>query len=131
MRAAPHDGGAHGDGAADRDGAGRRRAEMRNTRMWGVVAAAIVTAALVSGVTIAQDFQPTCRNCPATYISTKELQAYVIRAKAQNIVDQQVRAIDLGKMNTGIGIVHRGKLTEQAPGSVAEHDLVGEIYYII
>jgi len=91
---------------------------------------ALLAAVLVL-VANAQDFQPTCRNCPATYIASNELQAYITRAKAQSIVDQQVRALDIGKINAAIGIVHRGKLTSQAPDSVAEHDLVGEVYYVI
>ena len=40
----------------------------------------------------AQDVQPTCRSCPGTYVSNDELQAYIKRAIANNIVDQQVRA---------------------------------------
>ncbi|MGE0359814.1 MAG: hypothetical protein AB7H93_06815 [Vicinamibacterales bacterium] len=92
----------------------------------GVLAAVLVVAAPV-----AQDYQPTCRNCPATYIPNQELQAYITRAKNRGILDQQVRALDIGKINAAVGIVHRGKLTAQAPNSVAEHDLVGEVYYIL
>lgn len=93
--------------------------------------AGVLATAGVAGVLLAQDYEPTCRNCPATFIGTQELQAYIERARSRGIVDQQVRALDIGKINTGIGIVHRGKLAAQAPDSVAEHDLVGEIYYII
>ncbi|HEY7170747.1 MAG TPA: cupin domain-containing protein [Vicinamibacterales bacterium] len=77
------------------------------------------------------DMRPTCRNCPGTYIPNEELQAYVKRAIANRIVDQQVRAIDVGKSNVDIGIVHRGKLDAPAPGSVAEHDQVSEVYHIL
>ena len=90
-----------------------------------------ILAAVLILVADAQDFQPTCRNCPATYIASNELQAYITRAKSHSIVDQQVRALDIGKINAAVGIVHRGRLTAQAPNSVAEHDLVGEVYYII
>jgi len=50
-----------------------------------------------------------------------------------NIVDQQVRCVNLGKAQVGIGMVTRGKL---APGSggadaVAEHEQVSEVYYVI
>ena len=92
----------------------------------GVLAAVIVIAAVG-----AQDYQPTCRNCPATYVANQELQEYIARAKDRGIVDQQVRALDIGKINAAVGIVHRGKLDAQAKDSVAEHDLVGEVYYII
>jgi mannose-6-phosphate isomerase-like protein (cupin superfamily) len=77
------------------------------------------------------DMRPTCRNCPGTYIPNEELQAYVKRAIANRLVDQQVRAIDVGKSNVDIGIVHRGKLDAPAAGSVAEHDQVSEVYHIL
>lgn len=93
-----------------------------------MLGAAAVWLAL-SSVGAQQDPQPTCRDCPATYIDNAEMDAYVKRAKAEQIIDQQVRAVDAGKSNVAIGIVHRTKLT--TPGEVAEHDLVSEVYHII
>jgi mannose-6-phosphate isomerase-like protein (cupin superfamily) len=93
--------------------------------------AGVLAAAIVIAVVGAQDYQPTCRNCPATYVPNQEFMAYITRAKTQGIVDQQVRAVDIGKINAAVGIVHRGKLDAQAKDSVAEHDLVGEVYYVI
>jgi mannose-6-phosphate isomerase-like protein (cupin superfamily) len=88
--------------------------------------------ALVALTTVvAQDYRPTCKNCPATYVSNEELQAYVKRAIATGAVDQQVRALDVGKTNVDIAVVHRGKLAAPAPQSVAEHDQVGEVYHVI
>jgi mannose-6-phosphate isomerase-like protein (cupin superfamily) len=55
----------------------------------------------------------------------------VKRAVATNAVDQQVRAVDAGKTNVDIGIVHRGKLDKPAAASVAEHDLVSEVYHVM
>ena len=93
---------------------------------------------LVLGVVVvfpllAQAPKPTCNHCPATYIPKAELDAYIQRAIQNNIVDQQVRCVDAGKAQVGIGVVTRGKL---APGSgggaaVAEHEQVSEIYYVI
>lgn len=74
---------------------------------------------------------PTCKMCPASYIANDELQAYVKKAIAENRTDQQVRDVEIGKSHVGIGIVHRGKLDKPAPESVAEHDLVSEVYHII
>jgi mannose-6-phosphate isomerase-like protein (cupin superfamily) len=79
----------------------------------------------------AQDVKPTCNHCSATYIPTDELQAYVQRAIANGLVDQQVRSVDIGRSQIGIGVVHRGKLDAPAPNSVAEHDLISEVYYVI
>ena len=77
------------------------------------------------------DPQPTCKMCPGTYIPKSEIDAYVNKALAENLTDQQARDIDIGKAHIGIGVVHRGKLASPAPDSVAEHDLVSEVYHII
>jgi len=79
----------------------------------------------------AQDLQPTCNNCPGTYMSNQELQAYVQRAITNRIIDQQVRAVDVGRANVDIGVVYRSKLAAPMPDSVAEHDQVSEVYHII
>lgn len=86
---------------------------------------------LMSGAASAQDPQPTCRNCPATYVSAQELDEYRQWGMASRTIDQQVRDIDVGKLNLGVAMVHRGKLDAPAPDSVAEHDLVGEVYHIL
>jgi len=81
----------------------------------------------------AQQPNPTCNHCQATYIPKSELDAYTQRAIANHLVDQQVRSIDAGKLQVGIGIVTRGKLVPGSGGAeaVAEHEQVGEVYYII
>jgi mannose-6-phosphate isomerase-like protein (cupin superfamily) len=75
--------------------------------------------------------QPTCNKCSATYIQSSEIEAYLKRAADNNLTDQQVRAVNIGKSNIGIGVVYRGKLTAPANDSVAEHDLVSEVYHVI
>jgi mannose-6-phosphate isomerase-like protein (cupin superfamily) len=81
----------------------------------------------------AEDPNPTCRKCSATYIAKDEIQAYLNRAPARaanSVADQQVRAIDVGKSNVDIGVVYRGG--KQAEGSaVAEHDQVSEVYHVL
>ena len=77
------------------------------------------------------DPQPSCKMCPGTYIPVSEIEAYVKKAIAEKRVDQQARDVDIGKAHIGIGLVHRGKLDAPAPASVAEHDLVSEVYHII
>jgi mannose-6-phosphate isomerase-like protein (cupin superfamily) len=98
---------------------------MRMELIPGVLAVAIVM--------LAQEPNPTCYHCSATYIPKSELDAYIQRAIEHHVVDQQVRSIDLGKAQVGIGVVRREKLE---PGStqgeaVAEHEQVSEVYYII
>ena len=89
----------------------------------------MLSALLVMFALAAQ--QPTCNHCSADYVSANELQDYLKRAISNGIVDQQVRSVDLGKTQLGIGMVYRGKLSEPANGSVAEHDLVSEVYHVI
>jgi mannose-6-phosphate isomerase-like protein (cupin superfamily) len=91
---------------------------------------------LGAGATIAllaQSPQPTCHHCQATYIPVSELDAYTAKAVKYNIVDQQVRSVDLGKTQVGIGMVTRGKLVpgSNRKGAVAEHEQVSEVYHII
>ena len=73
----------------------------------------------------------TCKGCPAAYLSDAELQAYLKRAVAKNLIDQQVRAVDVGKSGVAIGMVHRTKLDKPSANSVAEHDHVSEVYHVI
>jgi mannose-6-phosphate isomerase-like protein (cupin superfamily) len=81
----------------------------------------------------AQQMNPSCKDCSASYIGRDEIQAYLKRApaRAANAVsDQQIRAVDVGKSHVDVGVVYRNGA--QAAGSaVAEHDLVSEVYYII
>jgi mannose-6-phosphate isomerase-like protein (cupin superfamily) len=97
--------------------------------------AALATAVAICPITpsAAQqtDPQPTCKMCPGTYIPVSELEAYIKKAIAEKRIDQQVRDVDIGKAHIGIGMVYRGKLDAPAPESVAEHDLVSEVYHII
>jgi mannose-6-phosphate isomerase-like protein (cupin superfamily) len=95
-----------------------------------VILSAVVTLAAQVRVN-PTDPQPTCNMCPGTYIPLSELEAYTNRAIAQRLTDQQVRDVELGKAHVGIGMVYRGKLDRPAPDSVAEHDLVSEVYHII
>lgn len=84
-----------------------------------------------SGIASAQDPQPTCQRCPATYVAAEELDDYRKWGIASRTIDQQVRALDVGKLNVDVAMVHRSRLDAPAPDSVAEHDLVGEVYHII
>lgn len=98
----------------------------------GCGAAACVVAALAAqGRVNPTDPQPTCNLCPGTYIPLSELEAYTRKAMAEKLTDQQVRDIDIGRAHVGIAMVYRGKLDKPAPNSVAEHDLVSEVYHVI
>ena len=92
---------------------------------------AAVVAVVAVGSVEGQNVQPTCRSCPSTYIPNDELRAYIARAVANNIVDQQVRAVDIGKAHVDVGVVYRGKLAAPGARAVAEHDQVSEVYHVL
>ena len=97
-----------------------------------LVAAAFAVAALIAqGRINPTDPQPTCNMCPGTVIPLSELEAYTKKAIAERLTDQQVRDIEIGKAHVGIAMVYRGKLDRPNPDSVAEHDLVSEVYHVI
>jgi mannose-6-phosphate isomerase-like protein (cupin superfamily) len=87
--------------------------------------AAAVFIGLTATPGASQEFPPSCNMCSATYIPAGEFQQFLTIPQ----VDQQVRSLDIGKVNVQVAIVHRGRQDE--PGAVAEHSLVSEIYYIL
>ena len=103
---------------------------MRNT---GISFKLLLSGGVAVIALLAQGPQPTCRRCQATYIPVSELDAYTAKAVKYNIVDQQVRAVDIGKVQVGIGMVTRGKLLPGTTrkGAVAEHEQVSEVYHVI
>jgi mannose-6-phosphate isomerase-like protein (cupin superfamily) len=100
---------------------------MRNALIGFVAALGVMAIVRAQGT----DPKPTCTMCPATYIDSGEIQAYVKKAMAEKLTDQQVRDVEIGKAHVGIGVVHRPRLTAAPPNSVAEHDLVSEVYHVI
>jgi mannose-6-phosphate isomerase-like protein (cupin superfamily) len=77
-----------------------------------------------------REIAPSCRMCPGTYIPNSEIQAYVKRGIANELTDQQVRQVDVGKANVAVAVVYRGKINNPQ-ANVAEHDLVSEVYHVI
>jgi mannose-6-phosphate isomerase-like protein (cupin superfamily) len=106
---------------------------MKNSMLgFALAACLVITPSLMGQAKInPTDPQPTCNMCPGTYLPVSELEAYTKKAIAENLLDQQVRDIEIGKAHIGIGMVHRGKLDKPAPDSVAEHDQVSEVYHIV
>jgi mannose-6-phosphate isomerase-like protein (cupin superfamily) len=101
---------------------------MKSFALGLVVASSLIAALMAQGN---NNPQPTCKMCPGTYIPVSELEAYTKKAIAEKLTDQQVRDVEIGKAHIGIGMVYRGKLDKPAPDSVAEHDLVSEVYHIV
>jgi mannose-6-phosphate isomerase-like protein (cupin superfamily) len=105
---------------------------MRTIVAGTAVASAVVSALVLSfaiGRLSAQEGAASCRMCPSTYIPRSEIAEYEAIGRATNVIDQQMRALDIGRAQ--VEIAHRGKLDAPAPRSVASHDLVSEVYYIL
>ena len=97
----------------------------------GAAIAVAVVLAFAIGRLSAQEGVASCRMCPSTYIPRSEIEQYEAIGRATDVIDQQMRALDIGKAQVEIALVHRGKLDAPAPRSVATHDLVSEVYYIL
>jgi mannose-6-phosphate isomerase-like protein (cupin superfamily) len=104
---------------------------MKNFMLGLVVATGVMAVLFAQEKINPTDPQPTCKMCPGTYIPAAELEAYTMKAMAENLVDQQVRSIDIGKARIGIGIEYRKKLDKPGANSVAEHDQISEVYRIL
>ena len=98
-----------------------------------------LSAVLTVFPALAQNVEPhpTCNHCQAVYVPKSELDGYNQRAIEHKLVDQQVRSVDVGKVQVGIGSIYRGKLGQaqglenQVAEAVAEHEEVSEVYYVI
>lgn len=99
--------------------------------LFAVTCVTALMLAFVLGRLSAQDVEPSCPLCPAAHIGAAEIDTYVTVGREANAVDQQVRSIDIGKTNVQIAVAHRGALDEPRPNSVAMHDLVTEVYYVL
>ncbi len=90
-----------------------------------------VVMAFAIGRLSAQEGVASCRMCPSTYIPRAEIEQYEAVGRATNVIDQQMRSLDIGKAQVSVALVHRGKLDAPASRSAASHDLVSEVYYIL
>ena len=88
-------------------------------------------AGRVSGGAQDEGPAPSCDMCDADFVPAAELEAYERVADATGLTDLQVRSLDIGKANVQIALVKRGALEAPPPHSVAEHDLVTEVYYVL
>src|SRR5579863_5395084 len=90
---------------------------------------AVLSAVIAVFPVLAQNVEPkpTCNHCSAVYVPKSELDGYNQRAIEHKLVDQQVRSVDVGKVQVGIGSIYRGKLgnaqglENQVAEAVAEH----------
>ncbi len=84
----------------------------------------LLAAALAAGVlwAAAQD------NPAATHITADDILATIANAPADRVSDQQIRHIDAGGHNVGVGLVHRPPTTSL--GAIQHHNQT-EVYYVV
>ncbi len=91
----------------------------------------LVIIFLLGRISAQEDVQPSCNMCQSELVSAEEIQRYIDLGQASAAVgDMQIRAIDVGRSNATVAVVHRNPLLS-ATGRVAEHSLVTEIYYVL
>jgi mannose-6-phosphate isomerase-like protein (cupin superfamily) len=94
--------------------------------------AVVIALAFAVGRLSAQEGVASCRLCPSTYIPRSEIAQYEALGRRQpSLIDQQMRSLDIGKAQVEVALVHRTKLDAPTPRSVATHDQVSEVYYIL
>ncbi|HEY1242741.1 MAG TPA: hypothetical protein VGF16_19405, partial [Bryobacteraceae bacterium] len=63
-----------------------------------------------------------------TYVTHGDVQSTVKQMVSTHVTDQQVRVVDTGKQNVGLGVVHRSAGAAQ---NAVAHDQVTEVYHIL
>jgi len=73
----------------------------------------------------------TSQSLPKTATDISSAQIMTVLKQAQT--DQQLKVVDLGKYNVGVGVLHRGALKASGAAGVngLSHNDVTEVYYII
>src|SRR4029077_9802146 len=103
---------------------------LRSNRMHRSILTILVIAAGAS-TTSAQNVTENSGPQQATYISDEEVKT--VLKGAPPAVDQQLKVVDTGKYNVGVGIIHRGKIAARSDGSVAgiAHHNQTETYVVV
>lgn len=84
-----------------------------------------VPAVLVSFFAL---FAADTKPASAVYVTSADIQATLKRAPENSVTDQQIRVIDVGQVNVGVGVVYRSANATQV---AVEHDQMTEVYHII
>ncbi len=108
------------------------------TALAAVVTYGVVTAAQAPATPARPVYPPPAvtiqaGDAPAyAFDITKAEIDYVLKNSPANPPDRQLRVVDMGKYNLGVGIIRRGPTNEKPgdPVSVLWHDYTPEIYYI-
>lgn len=97
------------------------------TKVVSMVLCGTVAASVLCAQAVTENSGPK----QATYVSAEEVQA--VLKSLPPAADKQIKVVDTGKYNVGVGILHRGKISPRADGSVPgiAHHNITEAYVII
>jgi mannose-6-phosphate isomerase-like protein (cupin superfamily) len=97
---------------------------MQRLSLW-VVAIVIVSS---QGITFSQSRIPTS----SSFITKAEIASVLKHVGSEGAgTDRQIKVVDMGKYNVGVGVLHRGPTTPSTAISGIGHSQVSEIYYVI
>jgi len=74
--------------------------------------------------------QPAAAQNTATDVTKAEIEA-VRTYQGRVVTDRQVKVVDVGEYNIGVGILHRGHLQEGERIGGLVHNAVTEVYYVL
>lgn len=93
---------------------------------WNALA---ITFLLSPSIALAQSGKPPTS---ATHIAKGEVEAVLKHTGPEGAGgDRQIKVVDLGKYNVGVGVLHRGPTKPGAPVTGIGHSQVTEVYYVI
>lgn len=85
--------------------------------------------AILGGLAIVfMSSQPPTKPTTATLVTAADIQAALTRAPEAEVSDQQVRMVDAGRANVGIGVLRR---SAKATQGAIEHDELMEVYDVL
>lgn len=91
---------------------------------------AIFTLAITLGIVSLADAQSATK-VPPTDVTKAEIDTVLKDPNGGG--DRQIKVVDIGKLNVGIGVLHRGAVKDSGTGPVRglSHTQVTEVYYIL
>jgi mannose-6-phosphate isomerase-like protein (cupin superfamily) len=93
----------------------------------GIVAAVLMGVAFMPAGTLTQSRPAT----EATDITKAQIEAVLKHTGTEGVgTDRQIKVVDMGKYNVGVGILHRGPMKDGAPVTGIIHAQVTEVYYV-
>jgi mannose-6-phosphate isomerase-like protein (cupin superfamily) len=90
-------------------------------------------AAMLLGVVVTPAGTLTQSRPPATAtdITRAEIEAVLKHTGPEGVgTDRQIKVVDMGKYNVGVGVLHRGPVKDGSPVTGIIHDHVTEVYYV-